>query len=131
MFHIPSDVFPVNVTANPLKNRCCPDVTRQCVVICFWSGAEARAIDRVLYNSDHLQAQVAREEGASCWITPVAEMRHGWPAMSMICPMRKVGREWVLAVFHDDVDEHDHWPNGRDTVLRSLSSFGLDGEAHA
>lgn len=126
IFHIP-----VDVTVDRFKNRNCPGVTRQGAVIGIWAGAEARAIDRVSYNFDHLQAQVVRAEEASCWITPVAEMRHGWTALPVLCSIRKSEREWVPAVFHEEVDEHDHWPNGRDTVFRFLSSFGFDGEAHA
>lgn len=131
MFHIPADVFPADVTVDRFKNRYCQDVTRQGAVIGFWAGAEAEVIDRVSCNFDHLQAQVARAQEVSCWITPVAEMRYRWHALTVLYSMRKSEREWVSAVSHDEVDEYDHWPNGRDAVFRSLFSFGFDGEAHA
>lgn len=132
MRHIHSDIFSTDVTAHRLINSNSPDVPCQCTVICRWSGSESRAIDHVSYHSDYLLAQAVIVEEASCWTVPVAERRLGWPAMLMICPVRRAGSEWASVIFHDDVDdEHDHWLNGRDRVLGSLSSFEMGGDANA
>lgn len=134
MLHIPSDIFLADLIAPRDENSCCADVRRQCPVIYTSMGQVRTAIDQVVScNPDHTQALVVRVEETSSGNALVAEVRRRWPAvplMAPICSMKKAGREWGPAAFHY-VDELVRCANGRDELLRSLCSFGLDGEANA